>query len=611
MKLLNFSIFLMCVSVVLSPLAFSQNSISKVIKIEDEGSANYGKTVITDYDGPVHSKANGSRAISQMPGWPIVVGNHPTFSPSRGLIIADLDQDGRKEIIVSATDKNIYVWDFNGVPLPGFPVSTIQFPQYAPTVVDLDNDGDMEIVQFTRGITSGGRFYIIDHKGANLMGFPVSVNNGNLAGAPTCYDLDNDGVLEILVPERDYPIGKLHVFEIDGTEWGGMWPATLDHVPTGSPAIGDVDNDGDVEIVYMSYNSLYLFNTDGSIELGWPVQVGNLNFSYQSAALADLDNDNDLEIVVGGHKNAAGCYVFDHSGTPYAGWPKLLNTWTYCAPTVVDLEGDGELDILDGRAGYMSGSSDAFWAWNHAGNLKSGFPYVSSHGGGCDGPLTVADIDGDGDMEIFTDHNIMNTGQGFLFGVDHLGNDLPDFPLRPDGFTYMNGAAIADVDGDGDFELGVLSSYDTDLHVNLYDLQDKYNSPKDANWPTYHKLNSRGGLYGSEPKLNLMGYFAINNSSTIYLHDQPGFKACLWASVDNSKLYSKKLGWFFISFTPPFPLMLLSNVLIPASGEVDFEVKLPNNPTLIGLPFYIQGITGPDPYKKDGKTTNLLNVVIH
>jgi len=119
---------------------------------------------------------------------------------------------------------------------------------------------------------------------------------------------------------------------------------------------------------------------------------------------------------------------------------------------------------------------------------------VQAHGGGSEGPLTVADIDGDGVNEIFADHNIAEGGLGYLLGVDANGQDLPGFPLRPTGFTYMNGATIGDVDGDGDYELGVLSYEDYVVHVNLYDLPGHYRASS-RDWKVYHARNHRGGLY--------------------------------------------------------------------------------------------------------------------
>jgi len=592
----------------LTAIGFAQEHGAKIMSVSDEASSLPGRVTIADYHGPLPRTAASNRAVDQMAGWPLTVGRHPNFTPSRGLVFADLNGDGPLEIITSSTDGYIYAWDYTGASMPGFPFSTIELPQNPPSVGDLDGDGDMEIVQFTRGMTSGGRFYIIDHEGNTLPNFPVSVNNNNVGRAPTLYDLDNDGDMEILVAERAYPIGYQHVFEIDGTEWGGNWPVALDHVPTGTAAVGDVDNDGEVEIFFLSYDSMYLLEVYSTPLPGWPEQITNANFSYQSAALSDLDGDGDLEIVVGAHKDAAGCYVFHHDAAPYAGWPKLLGTWTYCAPTVTDLEGDGELEILDGRAGGFGGYSDCFWAWTASGTTKSGFPYRMSHGGGSEGPLTVADIDNDGVMEIFADHNITSNDDGYLFGVDALGNDLPDFPLRPRGFTYMNGATIGDVDGDGDYELGVLSAHDNGVDVNLYDLTGAYH-PADVPWETYHGRNRRAGLHGGEDRLHLAGGFAINSPVTFYIHDEPGHKAFLWISRGIARNNYPLFGWFYLDWAQVLGLKLY-NATIGATGEIAIPMTIPNNPGLVGTTFYFQGLTGANPFGGVGAVTNLLGRTI-
>jgi hypothetical protein len=451
-------------------------------------------TVITDYQGALPPEQSGGRDIPQMPGFPITVGGSMDFMPMRGLVFDDLDLDGDLDIIVSSTDYRIYAWDYTGAAMPGFPITTIEMPQYAPSVADMDGDGDLEIVQFTRGVSSGGRLYVLDHLGNVLPGFPVSLNNNNVTSCPTLYDLDDDGCMEIIAGEREWPIGRLHIVEIDGSEWGGNWPLTLDHVPASSASVGDVDADGEVEIFYLSYASMHLLEVDGTPLPGWPAQIPNSQFSYQSAALADLDDDDDLEIVVGAHYDGSGCYVFHHDATLAQGWPRLFDIWTYCPPTVTDLEGDGELEIIDGYQGVPIDNAGCFYVWDYRGRPRSGFPYRSGHGYGSNGPLTVADVNGDGIKEIFADHNITIDDRGFLFGVDASGNDLPGFPLRPLGWTYMNGAAIADVDGDGDCELGVLSSHETGVDVNLYDLPDQFQLTS-GDWPTYHGRNSRGGLY--------------------------------------------------------------------------------------------------------------------
>ncbi len=585
----------------------------KIITTTDEASPVPGTAVISDFHGSLPQSGPGNRTPPQMTGWPVTIGSAGNFAPSRGLVFADLDGDGLLEIITSSTDDRVYAWDTTGAAMPGFPVTVNEMAQKAPGVGDLDGDGDLEIVQFTRGWVDQGRLYIIDHLGNVLPGFPMNFNNNNLAGSPSLGDIDFDGDLEIIAGERDYPLGLLHVVEYDGTEWGGNWPVSLDHVPTGTAGVADVDNDGDLEITYMSYDSLYLLDTDGNHLPGWPIQIANCNFSYQSSAFADLDGDGDLEIIVGAHKDAAGCYAFHHDGTTVSGWPKLVGTWTYCPPTVTDLEGDGELEVLCGRAGFMSYPSDCFWAWTASGITKPGFPYRQSHGGGSEGPLTVADIDNDGLMEIFADHNMAEVVGpdlvGYLFGVDSNGNDLPGFPLRPSGFTYMNGATIGDVDGDGDIELGVLSSHDYGVDVNLYDLPEAY-YPSNVGWETYHVRNERGGLYMSGHRLHEQGYMGIGSTIGLTIHDEPGQRAYILASLSAAKQYFPSFGWFYLP-TGAGLYRLLDNAVIPGTGEITQPVNIPNNPGLIGQEVYFQGLTGTNPAAGQGSFTNFMGRVVH
>jgi hypothetical protein len=484
-------------AVLLAACALGQEG--KVITTTDAAAPVPGMATVVDSHVSQAPDTPGGRSIPQMPGWPITVGAAGNFVPFRGPVFVDLNGDGDLEIIASSTDNRLYAWDYQGNSVPGFPVTLNNMAQWPPTVGDLDGDGDLEIVQTTRGWSSGGRLYALDHTGQILPGFPINWNDNNVEYCATLYDLDDDGHLEIVVGERAWPIGYLHVVEPDGSEWGGNWPVVLDHVPAATASVGDVDADGAAEILYLSYDSMYLLKPDGTALPGWPKQIANANFSYQSAALADLDNDGDLEIVVGAHKDAAGCYVFHHDGSLYPGWPRYFGTWSYGPPTVTDLEGDGELEIIDGRAGVFGDpNSGAFWAWTAGGVTKPGFPYTPptpGWGGGSDGPYTVADINGDGLMEILADHNVMgDNSQGYLFGADSSGNDLPGFPLRPQGFTYMNSATIGDVDGDGDYELGVQSYLDYAVDVNLYDLPEAYSSTS-RDWKVYHGRNSRGGRY--------------------------------------------------------------------------------------------------------------------
>ena len=576
--------------------------------MSDAADAIPGRLIVERVQDAVPSSAIPGSSAPQMAGWPLVVAGNGTFAPVRGLVFCDLDSDGDQEVVMSSTSGQLHAWHHDGSEVSGFPVNlrhtTNIYAQSAPSVADLDRDGDLEIVQFTRGLTDGGRFWILDHNGVPLPGFPKNVNGNNLSQSPTLVDLDDDGQLEIIGQERDYPFTRLHVFELDGSEWGGNYPVTLDHVPTVTPAVADVDLDGGLEIVVMSYNSIYLLNANGSVEPGWPRGIPNANFSYQSPVLADLDGDDDLELVLGAHRDAAGVYAFHHDATPVAGWPFLVGTWTYCPPTVVDLDGDGTLDVLSGREGFgPNNPSDVFWAWDASGSVRPGFPFRQNHGGGSAGPITIYDLEGDGAFEIFTSHNILEGGQGFLFGVDAQGNDLPGFPLRTTGFTYQNGAVIADVDGDGDVELGVVSFESTSVYVNLFDLSEAYR-PADAAWPVYHKVERRGGREARGRSLHVSGSSALGATLNLTQVGAPGNRATLWLSTAQEHVNSH-FGWLHLK--RPFRRAFHPGATLPASGQLRSTQRIPNLNGLVGTTLWFQGL---ERWTGGGEVTDLVGVVI-
>lgn len=482
---------------------------SEIVAVDHAGSLLHGRTLrsVLPQEGG-GAVPDLTEEPPQLPGWPLQIASNRFYHPQRGVALADLTGDDRPEIIASSTaglvgsgpddqtgsgmDGSIHAWDHTATPLPGFPILTLGMAQSPPVIGDLDGDGDPEIVQGTRGEQSGGWIYAIDHRGDLLPGFPITLNYNMIDAGVALADLDGDATLEIIVGERAWPIGHLHVIDHDGRSWGGAWPLELDHVPTGTPAVGDVDGDGDPEIVALSYDSLYVVNSDGTTMPGWPRQIPGAKFSYQSPALADLEGDGTLEIVVGAHQAAAGTYVFRHDGTIVPGWPQLAGTNTYGPPAVVDLDEDGAFEIVNGRHG-TAGSNPAIFAWGPDGEARPGFPYEVFSGGAA-GPFTVARTAGTGTM-IFGDSNLTTGGDGYLWGVDAQGNDLPGFPLRPRGFTFMNGATVGDVDGDGTYEIAVLSSIEAVVHVNLYTLRAL--GPAEVTgceWPTYHLRNSRDGL---------------------------------------------------------------------------------------------------------------------
>jgi hypothetical protein len=412
----------------------------------------------------------------------------------RNVSLEDINKDGVQDIIFAAYNKLIafskgaILWE---KPLIGTGI-------YPPSIADINGDGEKEIVQVTGGNFRKGRVYVVDSEGNNLPGFPKNYNDNWILTAPTLSDLDNDGTLEIIFLQRQSPGGNIHILNHLGAPFSEEWPIRLPGTPAVTPSVGDIDNDGEKDLIIASTTTLYAFDLVGQVKDGWPIINPDTKFSYQSPILADLDGDKDLEIIGATHGNIPEYYVYHHDGSPYKVWPFFVpeNEWTYNTPTIVKI--DNQQQILMSRPSRTE-AVDMLYSWNDAGDLQTNFPLEKE--GGLEGIISVGDIDNDGGMEIIFGSNLLDEeGYGFIhaFKIDGTG-EVEGFPLRPKGWTLMNGAALGDTDGDGKLDLTALSYITSkgvfkkdSIFLNVYNLNVDYQADKIL-WSTYKGSNTRDG----------------------------------------------------------------------------------------------------------------------
>jgi len=409
-------------------------------------------------------------------GFPIGAPANPSFKNFRGAAIADIDEDGADEIIFGAYS-TLFAIKGNGEILWSKTLSgTIIYP---PSVADINGDESLEIIVNTGGVPNAGRVYLIDKDGNDMDGWPQNFDQHWMFNAPAISDLNGDGVMEIITCERGTSTsGFLHVINLDGSSFGLNWPVELPGNLAFTPSIGDIDNDGNPNIVIsISSGSLYALNPDGSVLDGFPVTESDRSFSYQSPILHDLDGNGTLEIIGARHGDVSDYYVVESDGSYKEGWPVTTPTeWRYSPATVVHgMTDEDDIGIFFGHPNTDgSNPMDVIFGYAPNGDLLSGFPI--SKIGGCESVITVADINADGVKDlVFTDNMTDGMGFGYIhaYSIDGTG-ELEGFPLRPKGFTFMNSAVVGDIDGDNFLDLACLSytqfTGNDSIFITAYDL---------------------------------------------------------------------------------------------------------------------------------------------
>ncbi len=231
--------------------------------------------------------------------------------------------------------------------------------------------------------------------------------------------------------------GRGHVYVLDGATGAPHFKIPDNVDLTVTPAIGDIDGDGLLEIVAavnpgLTSDNLAAFEHDGTAK--W-VSTDSWDFgeaTYSAIALADLDNDGDIEIM-------AGTHVHDHTGTRLwtaaSGYVSGYGTATAAA----DLDGDGDLEVVLGHAAYHHDGSQYYLA----AGVEPGYPHI-------------ADLDGDPEPEVLI------TSIGGLSMVEHTGQ-VKYQGVRPTGdaptsSAWIRPAAVHDFDGNGVSEFATSSA---------------------------------------------------------------------------------------------------------------------------------------------------------
>jgi hypothetical protein len=283
---------------------------------------------------------------------------------------------------------------------------------------DVDGDGDLDVIIANVGgeqlLLNDGAGFFAD--GSAALPPPVSIVDDISADA-RFGDVDRDGDLDILISnENPFPGGvgaqnRLWINDGHGNftdQTAARLPAAINQTAAMLP--GDVDNDGDLDIVVLNrgQDNVLINNGTGVFTDETPARFPVTSDTTRGGALADLDGDGDLDLVTGNSRGEAAVLYINRHGVFVAGNLGMtpLPNETITGVELVDLDGDGDQDVYLPNAGEFVaghgflGGPDRYFRNNGRAHFAEDAP---KHFAPPDDPSTDAafgDIDGDGDIDL-------------------------------------------------------------------------------------------------------------------------------------------------------------------------------------------------------------------
>ncbi|MCP4752041.1 MAG: VCBS repeat-containing protein [Proteobacteria bacterium] len=341
--------------------------------------------------------------------------------------LVDIDNDKDFDLFIGSEEGNI--WYFENLGNNLIPVFRLVTPKYAginsgrnsvPLFADINLKRKFDLLV---GTVEGMVWLYLNEGTRKKADFqavaPQKVVEFGLEthAAPGLFDWDDDGDLDLLVGQKN---GTLSLYLNKGDIFSPNWVFTeqnfqlIDIGGESSPYFVDINGDGEADMVIGSANpTAFLYESrhqDGKRTF-WNVSTNLFKFhklivtgSRASLAAGDLDGDGDLDLIVG--ENAGNLNFYENQSTSKVpNWVLATEELIYMtgiqnsAPTLGDIDGDGDLDLLVGaRQGQIALVSNEGTPQKPLWLLKDQ-AYFQIDVGSNSVPRLL-DMDGDGDLDL-------------------------------------------------------------------------------------------------------------------------------------------------------------------------------------------------------------------
>lgn len=428
--------------------------------------------------------------------------NNPKSSRHTGstVLTLDLNDDGVKDLLLGDVSFNNIVALYNdskGVnmntsmlsqdtafPSSSLPVNLQLFP--ASFYEDIDNDGKKDLIfspNTDNATENHNSLWLYKNYGTNTLPVLAHIQNNFLQDEtidvgtnayPVLFDYNNDGLLDLFIGNFGYYSntsgtlfkGKIALYENVGTSLNPQFNwitddfANVSSAGIGSgvyPTFGDIDNDGDVDMIIGDHNGrlhLYLNSSGNLTNMNLSLSLSQMtddnstiiDIGYSAKPfLFDLDQDGDLDLIIGEENGVLNHYENTGTTTNYSfrlqssnfGGINVSDWWTTVgnsAPWIIR-NSDDELELFVGSHNGMVHHYN-----NIDGNLSGTFTevtpsisYLPKTSNSC---VALGHLNGDTLIDLIVGNE--RGGVSYFSGSDDISLNV-DLPTAFDDFTiYPN-----------------------------------------------------------------------------------------------------------------------------------------------------------------------------
>jgi hypothetical protein len=273
-------------------------------------------------------------------------------------------------------------------------------------LADIDNDGRIDVV---------GDGYWLRQPSTNVNDgsswLRYTIGSWPAGSSIDTGDINNDGNIDVTLAVSEVGVGDFTWFEAPDDPLTQPWVrhdfGTVEDVHRHH--LVDINNDGDLDIVFAEmYQSgtdrVGIYNNDGNAS-SWTLQILATHASH-NLAIGDVGNDGDIDILGANWQTSAPAngdiFLWQNDLDSVGGIS--LDDWTYIQVDnsktdtafgldFVDIDEDGRLDIVSGRYWYANPGADLTGSWAR-----------NDFGSGMD-VMLITDVDGDSRVDLIAQGN--------------------------------------------------------------------------------------------------------------------------------------------------------------------------------------------------------------